>query len=82
MIEFALFFALQFITYLVLTLDYRAVAHKKYGWVLVTNLILPGLSWFMIQYIGEAEGYVGLAGVSVGGALAALVGLKLTEKWG
>lgn len=80
---FWLFFSLQFVTYLNLTVDYRAVAHGQYAVVAVTNILAPVLGWVMIRRIGDAkvEG-VGLLAVALGGAISSLLGMWLTRAWG
>lgn len=59
------FFALQFISYLLITVNFRAVAAAKYSWTAGTDLILSALSFFLIQRVAHAatnDAWAGYAG--------------------
>lgn len=78
-----MFFTLQFVQYLNITVDYRAVAHSQYVMVTVTNLLAPCLSWLMVVYIRkETNNLWGMVAVALGGATSALLGIYLTRAWG
>lgn len=79
---FALACVLQFTQYLVLTINYRAIAHKKYLYAIFTDAAAVGFAYYIVKQIQGAEGYTVLSGMMVGGSLAAMVGIKLTETWG
>jgi len=81
--EFFLFFVLQSVLYLNLTIDYRAVAQQQYAMAAVTNIIAPILSWVMVKKIGEARNEkLGMLAVATAGALSTLLGMWLTRAWG
>lgn len=81
--EFTLFFGLQFISYLNITLDYRAIAHQQYAVAAITNIVAPLVAWVMVQKIGEAKNKkLGMLAVASAGALSALLGMWLTRAWG
>ena len=66
-----LFFALQFVSYLNITINIRAIAHQEYAVAVVTDSIAPLIAWTMIKHIGaERHSGVGMAAVATGGGLA------------
>lgn len=79
-----MFFCLQFISYLNITIDYRAVAYKQYGVVAVCNVLAPMIAWVMVKKIGDDKdkGYWGMVAVALGGVTSALLGIWLTKTWG
>ena len=80
--EFFTFFALQFVQYLNLTIDYRAIAHRQYAVAIATNVLAPILAWTMVRHVGRAKNeYAGMAAVALGGALSAALGIWLTAAW-
>lgn len=81
MTEFALAAVLQFTQYVVLTVNYRAVAHKQTNWAMATDAACVLFSYFIMKNVAQADGYTVLAGMIVGGTLAARVGIWLTEHW-
>jgi len=72
---------LQFTHYLVLTVNFRAIAHKRWRWAIVTDAAAVMFSYFIVQQVANAEGYTVLAGMMLGGSAAAVAGIKLTEGW-
>ena len=79
---FVMFFSLQFVQYLNITVDYRAIAHKQYVIVALTNLLAPVLSWVMVVNIKNKDGHwLGMVAVALGGAASALLGIWLTRAW-
>ncbi len=80
---FMLFFALQFLSYLNITINIRAIAHQEYAVAVVTDSIAPLIAWTMIKHIGaERHSGVGMAAVATGGGLATVVGMWLTQRMG
>lgn len=80
---FMLFFALQFVSYLNLTINIRAIAHEEYAVAVVTDSIAPLIAWTMIRHIGaERHTRVGMAAVAAGGGIATVVGIWLTQRMG
>jgi hypothetical protein len=73
--------ALQFTQYLVLTINYRAIAHKRANWAMLTDAGAVMFSYFIVKQITASDDLTILCGMMVGGALAARAGIKLTEKW-
>lgn len=78
----AAFVVLQFLIYLVATIDFRAVATGRIGWVVATNATLPMLGFAMTKMTAEThQGFLGAVAVAIGGVLAAVVGMRLTKDW-
>lgn len=76
------FVILQFLIYLVATIDFRAVATGRIGWVVATNAALPMLTFAMTKTTAEThQGLLGAVAVAVGGVAAAVVGMWLTRHW-
>ena len=82
MTDFVFAALLQFSQYFVLTINYRAIAHKKYWFAMCTDAAAVGFAYFIVKQIALAEGYVVLSGMMLGGAMAAVVGIWVTSNWG
>jgi hypothetical protein len=80
--EFAVFFGLQFLSYLNVTLDMRAVAHQQYVVAAMTNAVAPLIAWVMVERIANAKrGWVGKVAVVLGGVTSTWFGMWLTRQW-
>jgi hypothetical protein len=80
---FALFFALQFVSYMNLTLSIRAMAHAQYEVLEVTSTLAPLLAWIMIEHVShDHAGWTGRVGVILGGVSATLLGVWLSQHFG
>lgn len=76
------FVILQFLIYLVATIDFRAVATGRIRWVVATNAALPALTFAMTTLVKEThQGLLGAVAVAIGGVLAAVTGMWLTRHW-
>ena len=81
--NFTFFFGLQFLTYLNLTVNYRAVAHGQYIFAALTDIIAAILSWALIRWVSRAgDSRAGLVGLMCGASVASMVGIWLTAGWG
>lgn len=80
--EFLLMMAVQFLSYLNLTLNFRAIAHEQYLWVAGTDALAVGISYFIIRKVSKAEDGWGLVGMMIGGSMAGVLGIWLTRNWG
>lgn len=78
---FLIALALQFGSYLLLTVNYRAIAHKRIGWAVISDGCCVLFSYYIIKQVTGSDGPVVLAGMVIGGSVASYVGIKLTEKW-
>jgi len=72
---------LQFANYLAATVNIRAVAHKQYRWAVATDGSIVLMTYFIIQRVAQADSWMVLAGMLVGGTLSSVVGIWLTAKW-
>lgn len=79
-VVFATFFALQFISYLLITVNYRAIAAGKYLWTAVTDLVFAALAFFLIQRVAHASTTEAWAGYTLGGVAGAQVGIWLSKR--
>lgn len=74
--------ALQFVNYVLLTINYRAIAHEHYAFAGVTALTVSLLGGFAIKRLVKDETPWTIVGMAVGGGLADMVGIWLTRTWG
>ena len=73
---------LQFLNFLMATVDIRAIAMKKYWMAVMTNASIPMLNFAIITLVGEQRlGLPGALSMGIGGALSAVVGIYLTRNW-
>ena len=79
---FFLMFAVQFANYLNLTLNFRAIAHKKYRWAVGTDALASVFTFFVISKVAHEGSMEALVGMILGGALASACGIYITEHWG
>jgi hypothetical protein len=80
--EFFSFMALQFISYLNLTINFRAIAHEQYLAAVVSDGIACVLAYTIVKRIHGDKSKWGLVGMTIGGMGAAVVGIWLTKSWG
>lgn len=73
--------ALQFVQYVVLTINFRAIAHAQYGAAGITASVAAFMSYTIVRLVAKDESRWGLAGMMAGGAVADMVGIWLTRAW-
>lgn len=73
---------IQFTSYLVLTVNFRAIAHSHTWEAMITDACAAGFSYFVIRRVSKTDGVGTLLGMMVGGSLAAAFGIWLTRMWG
>lgn len=78
--DFLALAALTFISYLNLTFNFRAIAHKKYWWAIGTDILASAISFASVKII-DASSTPGAFGMMLGGALASALGIYLTRRW-
>ena len=78
---FAKLFTLQFISYLNITIDMRAIAHQQYVVAAATNCIAPLIAFIMIKAVHDSRSAWDKLAVVLGGALSTLAGMWLTRVW-
>lgn len=72
----------QFISYLNLTFNFRAIAHEHYTAILITDGAAVVIGYFIIRKVSKAENNWSLAGMTIGGSIAGVLGVWLTRQWG
>lgn len=80
--DFVIMGTLQFVSYLNLTLNIRAISHEQYAVAALTDAAAGILGWTIIKRIAGYDGStLGKVGYVAGGALASMVGIWLTRAW-
>jgi hypothetical protein len=78
---FGLFFALQFLLYLLVTVNFRAIAQARYAWTILTDTLISAAQFWIIRKVGgSAESLVALSGFICGGAGGSSAGIYLSKK--
>lgn len=80
--DVALMAGAQFISYVNLTINFRAIAHAQYAAAGLSAGTAAFLAYLMVRRVSHAESHWGLLGMVVGGAIADMVGIWLTRSWG
>lgn len=81
--DFFLMAAVQFTQYVVLTVNYRAIASEQYAWAGGTAALASLLGYTIVKRIVKDEDtrYNVITGLITGGALADMFGIWLTRSW-
>lgn len=83
---FFVMMAVQFVSYLNLTVNFRAIAHNQVPVAIVTDACAVVISIFVVQRLANPERPVRWgwqeSGMVVGGSCAAWAGMTLTRAWG
>ena len=82
MTRFATFAALQALNFVLITVNYRAVAHQQYAWAIVTDGVICLLGWSLLKRVMDAQGWPARSGYIVGGMVGSAAGMYLTRVWG
>jgi len=73
-----LFFA-QMISFAIITINYRAVAQASYLWSILTDLIVAGLSYFVVRRIAKSKDSISQwIGFTIGSAIGTVIGIYLS----
>lgn len=78
---FASFAVVQFIAFLVLVTNLRAVSTLQYWQAAVTEMLYLGIQWTVLKRIASSESRWAQAGYMVGGAAGTLASMWLTRAW-
>lgn len=74
--------ALQFVSYINLCINMRAIAHEQYLVAGTTASLAALLAYTIVRIVShEEKGHVALFGMIVGGFAADIVGIWLTRSW-
>jgi hypothetical protein len=77
--QFLFFFGLQFLSYAVITWNYRAVAQARYLSIGLSDLVCAGLGFTAIKRVSATEGRAALAGYVLGGACGSILSAWITR---
>jgi positive regulator of sigma E activity len=76
---FILFFA-QMLSFAVITINYRAVAQASYLWSALTDVVVAGLSYFVVRRIAKSKDSVcQWAGFTLGSAIGTVIGIFISK---
>ncbi len=76
--DFFLMMGVQFLSYAILTINYRAISAANTPLAMVTDACAVAMSFFIVRKVVRTESYVTLAGMMIGGSLAAAFGIWMT----
>lgn len=79
---FFAFALLQAVNFLLITVNYRAVAHVQYPYAILTDGAICLLGWTLLKKITEAKGWAARAGYVCGGMVGSFLGIWVTRVWG
>lgn len=80
MSEFLLMFGSQLCAYLLITLNYRAVAHASYVGTAASDLIFVAFNFGFIQRIAKANSTSAWVGYTLGGVVGSLLGIFVSTR--
>ena len=81
--DFLIAAGIQFVSYLNLTVNFRAISHGQYLWAGATAMLAAALSYTLVRRIAQDESsLVVVSGMATGGALADMFGIYVTRVWG
>lgn len=76
--SFILFFA-QMLSFAIITINYRAVAQASVGWAALTDILVAGLSYFVIRRIAKSKDSVcQWFGFTMGSAIGTIIGIYIS----
>jgi len=77
--SFILFIA-QMISFAIITINYRAVAQASYLWSALTDIIVAGLSYFVVKRIAKSENSIcQWVGFTIGSAIGTIIGIFISK---
>ena len=72
---FILFFA-QMLSFAIITINYRAVAQASYVWSALTDVVVAGLSYFVVRRIAKSKDSIcQWIGFTLGSATGTIIGI-------
>lgn len=79
--SFLLSAAVQFTSYVVLTVNFRAIANTQYAFAWATSVGAAFLSYTIVRRVTKDETWATVLGMMFGGGLGDLTGIWLTRHW-
>ena len=80
--SFLLSALVQYFSYIVLTVNFRAIANVQYAWAGGTAMLAAFLSYTIVRRVARDETWATVYGMMVGGGLGDISGIYLTRHWG
>ena len=77
--DFFLMFFSQLCSYMLITMNYRAIAHGNYLWTASTDLLFAGFNFGLIKRIAKSETDAAWAGYTIGGVVGSMLGILITK---
>lgn len=81
MTSFLISMVVQYASYIVLTVNFRAIADAQYFWAWATAVSAAFLSYTIVRRVTKDETWWTVLGMMVGGGLGDLSGIWLTRHW-
>jgi hypothetical protein len=76
---FILFFA-QMLSFAVITINYRAISQASYLWSALTDVVVAGLSYFVVRRIAKSkDSLYQWAGFTLGSAIGTIIGIFISK---
>ena len=76
---FILFFA-QMLSFAIITINYRAVAQASYLWSALTDVVVAGLSYFVVRRIAKSKDSIcQWIGFTLGSATGTVIGIWISK---
>ena len=76
---FILFFA-QMLSFAIITINYRAVAQASYVWSALTDVVVAGLSYFVVRRIIKSKDSIyQWSGFTLGSAIGTAIGIFISK---
>jgi positive regulator of sigma E activity len=77
--SFILFFA-QMLSFAIITINYRAVAQADYLWSALTDIVVAGLSYFVVRKIAKSKDSTRQwFGFTLGSAIGTIIGIFISK---
>jgi len=74
-------FLMNFIVYLVLVFNYRAVAQGRYAESIISDMIIAFLGFTIVKKISTATTKIEHAAMVISGGAASFLGIYITRMW-
>ena len=76
---FILFFA-QMLSFAVITINYRAISQASYIWSALTDVVVAGLSYFVVRRIAKSKDSIcQWLGFTLGSAIGTAIGIFISK---
>lgn len=79
--QFVISAVAQYVQYIILTINFRAIAHTQYMVAGMSAALAAWLAYTIVRRIVREDSWFSLSGMMVGGALGDMTGIFLTRHW-